>query len=154
MGRGEGMGCAEGAGATLHQGAHRPGHERGVLPRRQTHRVGERRPDGEGVGCADGAAVPHPQGAHRPGHEPGGLLRLALGVAPSAWGLGNVAGSWGETVKVWDAQAGQETLTLKGHTSYVHSVAFSPDGKRIASGSSDKTVKVWEAQTGQELLSL
>ena len=38
-------------------------------------------------------------------------------------------------MKVWDADTGQETLTLKGHTSWVTSVAFSPDGKRIVTGS-------------------
>ena len=58
-----------------------------------------------------------------------------------------VSGSWDKTVKVWDAATGQETLTLKGHTGAVTSVAFSPDGKRIASGSEDKTVKVWDAAT-------
>src|SRR5438270_257615 len=57
-------------------------------------------------------------------------------------------------VKVWDAQTGQDLLTLKGHTNGVWGVAFSPDGKRLASGSADKTVKVWDAQTGQQLLSL
>ena len=31
------------------------------------------------------------------------------------------------------------------HSSYVNSVAFSPDGKTIVSGSSDKTLKVWDA---------
>ena len=36
---------------------------------------------------------------------------------------------------MWDAATGQETLTLKGHAGGVMSVAFSPDGKRIASGS-------------------
>jgi len=39
------------------------------------------------------------------------------------------------TVKVWDAATGQETLTLKGHISQVNSVAFSPDGQRLASAS-------------------
>jgi WD40 repeat protein/serine/threonine protein kinase len=57
-------------------------------------------------------------------------------------------------VKVWDAQTGQELGTLKGHGYPVVSVAFSPDGKRLASVSRDQTVKVWDALTGKELLSL
>ena len=35
-------------------------------------------------------------------------------------------------------------LTLKGHTDFVNSVSFSPDGERIVSGSNDKTVKIWD----------
>ena len=58
--------------------------------------------------------------------------------------------SFDQTVKVWDARTGQESLTLKGHTSLVRSVAFSPDGQRLASASWDQTVKVWDARTGQE----
>jgi WD40 repeat protein len=49
---------------------------------------------------------------------------------------------------------GVETLTLKGHTERVLSVAFSPDGKRIVSGSLDKRVKVWDADKGVETLTL
>jgi WD40 repeat protein len=49
---------------------------------------------------------------------------------------------------------GEEPLTLKGHTDWVHSVAFSPDGKRLASASGDQTVKVWDIARGQEKLTL
>jgi WD40 repeat protein/serine/threonine protein kinase len=59
----------------------------------------------------------------------------------------------GDEVKVCDAQTGQKLLTLR-HASYIPSVAFSPDSKRLATASRDNTVKLWDAQTGQELLSL
>ena len=39
--------------------------------------------------------------------------------------------------------------TLSGHSDYVFSVAFSPDGKVLASGSSDKTIKLREVKTGR-----
>jgi WD40 repeat protein len=53
-------------------------------------------------------------------------------------------------MKVWDAQTGQELLTLQGGGS---GVAFSPDGKRLAAAG-QRHVKVWNAQTWQETLSL
>ena len=34
---------------------------------------------------------------------------------------------------------------IKGHTDWVHSVSFSPDGKHVASGSKDRTIRIWEA---------
>jgi len=47
-----------------------------------------------------------------------------------------------------------ELFLQTGHTSNVTSVAYSPDGRRLATGSDDHTVKVWDAQTGQEALTL
>ncbi|KAM3089323.1 hypothetical protein ACMFMG_000927 [Clarireedia jacksonii] len=41
---------------------------------------------------------------------------------------------------------------LEGHTEWVNSVAFSPDGKQIVSGSDDRTVRRWDTATGQQLL--
>jgi WD40 repeat protein len=45
-------------------------------------------------------------------------------------------------------------FTLHGHTNWIGSVAFSPDGKRIVTGSGDQTAKVWDAQTGTQQLEL
>ena len=52
---------------------------------------------------------------------------------------------------MWDARTGTPLLELKGHTSDVMSVAFSPDGTRIVTSGRDQTAKVWDARTGREL---
>jgi WD40 repeat protein/tRNA A-37 threonylcarbamoyl transferase component Bud32 len=75
-------------------------------------------------------------------------------VACSPDGKRIVSGSADCTLKVWDADKGQELLALRGHPAGVTSVAFSPDGKRIVSGCKDMTLKVWDADKGQELLAL
>ncbi len=43
---------------------------------------------------------------------------------------------------------------LQGHNLSVNSVAFSPDGKYLASGSSDNTVKLWSIESHKEVTTL
>src|SRR5438874_2715514 len=52
------------------------------------------------------------------------------------------------------AQEAKLRDTLQGHTNAVVSVAFSPDGKTLASASYDGTLKLWDMTTGKERATL
>jgi len=47
-----------------------------------------------------------------------------------------------------------EISPLKGHTGYVYSIVFSPDGKTLASASADRTVRLWDIDTKREIATL
>jgi WD40 repeat protein/tetratricopeptide (TPR) repeat protein len=58
------------------------------------------------------------------------------------------------SIVVIDSQTGGVLHTLTGHSIDVVCLAFSPDGRRLATGSYDRTVKLWDVQTGQEVFTL
>src|SRR5262249_53338725 len=90
------------------------------------------------------ALTGHNYWVHRVAFSPDGRLLASAGGEADGPQVG-----WPGEVRVWDAASGRQVLALKGHTSYVYSVAFSPDGQRLASASADQTVRVWDAASGQ-----
>jgi dipeptidyl aminopeptidase/acylaminoacyl peptidase len=82
--------------------------------------------------------------------------------SPDGRRLATVSGGQGQDalnqkpgeLKVWETATGKEILNIQGHRGPVYGVAFSPDGKRLATSGGDSTIKLWDATTGKELLTL
>jgi WD40 repeat protein len=61
-------------------------------------------------------------------------------------------GGFLRAITLWDTVTGQPLGSpLTSHTSEVYSVAFSPDGRMLASGSKDKTIVLWDVATRQPI---
>src|SRR5262249_50091057 len=67
------------------------------------------------------------------------------------------------TTKVWEVATGRLALTLRGHRNSIRDVAFSPDGRRLATAGARPArrgdqmpdeLKLWDVATGRELLNV
>ena len=67
-----------------------------------------------------------------------------------------------DTLQLWDAESGERLWEAESKRStkptyfprIVNVLAFSPDGKMLASGGTDKTIQVWESTTGKPITTL
>jgi WD40 repeat protein/serine/threonine protein kinase len=79
---------------------------------------------------------------------------FGLAFSPNGDRLATASGEWNRpsgTATIWDARTGKKVLTVgQGHTKAVQVVAFSPDGRRLATIAWTET-KVWDALTGHEV---
>ena len=80
-----------------------------------------------------------------PFSQPGNANAQPGNVNALAW---SPNGSSIAAIQVRSATTGKLSLTYKGHIQIVLTLAWSPDGRQIASGSADGTVRVWDATTG------
>ena len=60
----------------------------------------------------------------------------------------------GNAVHLWSINDNRPVLTCQGHSGWVQSLAFSPDGQSLASGGHDQSVRIWDVETGQCLKTL
>ncbi len=88
---------------------------------------------------AQSACWPHCLGT---GGKPANLaLAALLLVSPLAFG----------TTMVWDAVSGTTLATLDSRTTLVNGVAFSPDGRLLATTGNDGLIHLWNVSSGQQL---
>jgi eukaryotic-like serine/threonine-protein kinase len=57
--------------------------------------------------------------------------------------------SWEDNAMLVDVESRKRLHLLQGHQNTVQCIAFSPDGRWLATGSHDRTIRVWDVRTGE-----
>ncbi len=75
-----------------------------------------------------------------------------LAVSPNGQMIAGAGGKEDGLIHLFAADTGKELKHFGGHVELIECLAFSPDGKTLASGNLDSTVRLWDVATGKELL--
>jgi WD40 repeat protein len=93
-------------------------------------------------------------GANVTSYSDGGLTKSTLYTYRVYAFAGEFVSDYSNEVIAGTYEFGELVCTLTGHSDYVSSVAFSPDGQYIASGSGDKSIKLWWVSDGSVVRTL
>ena len=75
-----------------------------------------------------------------------------MALSPDGKVLATIGESDYKNIHLWDTQSLKRIGSLKGHTDYISSIAFTPDGKTLVSASySDNTIRVWSVQEQKQI---
>lgn len=85
------------------------------------------------------------------GHEKG---KSVLSVCFSPDGNHIASGSLDRTIRIWNAQTGEQTHIIRGHSGNIFDLEFTPDSKYLLSASDDKTIKIWDLSTSTSVRTL
>lgn len=85
------------------------------------------------------------------GADSGGALAISVAVSPDRSLVATGGGAWDRRVRLWDVRSGA-MRDLGYHDDIIRGLAFSPNGKLLASGDGADDVQIWDVKSGQPVI--